>query len=162
MKPEIVTVGVYGFTEEAFFQSLVKAHIDTFCDVRLRRGMRGSTYAFVNSTSLQKRLKELNIRYVHFKELAPSQETRLKQKKIDDKSGTLKRTRTQLADSFIKAYEEQCLNDFDAIKFLETLGQQCHTAAIFCVEGEPEACHRSLVASRLAHDLDLQVTHLKP
>jgi hypothetical protein len=31
-----------------------------------------------------------------------------------------------------------------------------------CVERDPEACHRSLVASRLASEFGLTVTHLKP
>jgi hypothetical protein len=70
MKPKIVTIGVYGFDQESFFQALLNAKVDTFCDLRMRRGMRGSTYEFVNSSSLQKRLDELGIRYLHLKELA--------------------------------------------------------------------------------------------
>lgn len=31
-----------------------------------------------------------------------------------------------------------------------------------CVERDPEACHRSLVAARLASEFGLAVTHLKP
>jgi putative nucleic acid modification protein with dual OB domain len=59
MKPKIVTIGAYGFDKESFFQALLDAKVDTFCDLRMRRGMRGSTYAFVNSSSLQSRLGEL-------------------------------------------------------------------------------------------------------
>ncbi len=57
-KPKIVTIGVYGFDRESFFQALLDAKVDTFCDIRLNRGLRGSTYAFVNSKSLQRRLQE--------------------------------------------------------------------------------------------------------
>ncbi len=35
-------------------------------------------------------------------------------------------------------------------------------AALFCVESDPEACHRSLVADRLATRLRLSVVHLRP
>jgi hypothetical protein len=35
-------------------------------------------------------------------------------------------------------------------------------AALFCVERDPEACHRSLVAERLAADHGASVTHLRP
>jgi hypothetical protein len=73
MKPQIVTIGVYGFDKNSFFQALLDAKIDTFCDIRLRRGMRGSTYAFVNSASPQRRLSELGLRYLHIKDLAPNQ-----------------------------------------------------------------------------------------
>jgi hypothetical protein len=34
--------------------------------------------------------------------------------------------------------------------------------ALFCVEREPAACHRSLVAARLSRDLGLDVEHLGP
>ncbi|HEX9735328.1 MAG TPA: DUF488 family protein [Thermoanaerobaculia bacterium] len=68
----IVTIGVYGFDEEGFFLALTNAGVDTFCDVRRRRGLRGSTYAFANSRRLQDRLATVGIRYVHVKELAPS------------------------------------------------------------------------------------------
>ncbi len=30
---EIITIGVYGLTEEVFFNKLVDNHIDTFCDI---------------------------------------------------------------------------------------------------------------------------------
>ncbi len=42
---KLVTIGVYGFTPEAFFETLRLAGVDTFCDVRWRRGVRGHEYA---------------------------------------------------------------------------------------------------------------------
>jgi hypothetical protein len=54
------------------------------------------------------------------------------------------------------------LSNFDSGKFVEDLGTEVQTFALFCVEGEPNACHRSLVANRLAKDLELQVEHKKP
>ena len=35
-------------------------------------------------------------------------------------------------------------------------------SALFCVERDPEACHRSLVAGRLAAGHGLSVEHLRP
>ena len=162
MKPKIVTIGVYGFDQERFFNALLDAKVDTFCDIRRRRGMRGSTYAFVNSTSLQKRLSELGIRYLHLKSLAPGQEIRDKQKQADEKLGIAKRTRTTLGSTFIRAYEQECLSAFSTVEFFEQLGQDTRVISLFCVEREPEACHRSLAAKRMAQDLDLQVEHIKP
>ena len=34
--------------------------------------------------------------------------------------------------------------------------------ALLCVERDPEACHRSLVAERIAADYGLAVTDLRP
>ncbi len=42
------TIGVYGSTGNEFFQKLIDNNIDTFCDIRQRRGVRGAKYAFVN------------------------------------------------------------------------------------------------------------------
>lgn len=64
MALKIVTIGAYGFLEEAFFGALQAAGVDTFCDIRARRGIRGSLYTFANSTVLQRRLGELGIRYI--------------------------------------------------------------------------------------------------
>ncbi len=105
MKPKIVTIGVYGFDKDSFFEALLNANIDTFCDIRLRRGMRGSTYSFANSESLQRCLREMGIRYVHVKDLAPNQEIRKKQKQEDEKLGIAKRSRKGLGQEFIQAYE---------------------------------------------------------
>ena len=162
MKPTIVTIGVYGFDEQCFFQALLDAKIDTFCDIRLRRGMRGSTYAFANSTYLQKRLGESGIRYLHIKELAPNQSIREKQQLEDKKLGIAKRTRKELGQTFIKAYEHDCLANFDSGEFIKLMGQDAKVIGLFCVEREPEACHRSLAAQKLARDLNAGVMHIKP
>jgi hypothetical protein len=45
MAPRIVTIGVYGWVEEDFFRALVDVRVDLFCDLRARRGVRGSTCA---------------------------------------------------------------------------------------------------------------------
>lgn len=162
MKPGIVTIGVYGFDEQGFFQALLDAKVDTFCDIRMRRGMRGSTYAFVNSTYLQKHLGELGIRYLHVKELAPDQRMREKQQQEDKKLGIAKRTRKELGRTFIHAYEHDCLAHFDSSEFIERVGQDAKVIGLFCVEREPEACHRLLVSKRLEQGLGLQVIHIKP
>lgn len=159
---EISTIGVYGFKEEGFFKALVDAKIDLFCDIRMRRGMRGSTFAFVNSIYLQEKLRDLGIRYLHIKDLAPTQEIRDCQKAVDDQLGVLKSTRSQLGDAFVEAYKHKCLDKFDIKLFLESLDQDVNKVAFFCVEREPEACHRSLVSSHLESKLGIAAEHLKP
>src|SRR5512146_822054 len=119
---KLVTIGVYGTSETAFFDALKRAGVDTFCDIRWRRGVRGAEYAFVNSARLQRRLAELGIRYLHFQDLAPTPELRQKQYEADKAERTAKRKRTQLSDAFIQAYRQEHLAGFDAQKFLERLG----------------------------------------
>jgi uncharacterized protein (DUF488 family) len=155
-------MGVYGFHKQNFFQSLVDAHVDFFCDIRLRRGMRGSEYAFVNSTSLQKQLQEIGIRYMHFKSLAPIQAIRDKQKQEDEQSGIAKRSRKVLGQTFIHEYEKECLSHFDISTFVEQLGEGTKVICLFCVEQRPEACHRSLVAKHLSDNLKLSIYHIIP
>jgi uncharacterized protein (DUF488 family) len=163
MKPEMLfTIGVYGFSETAFFETMVEAGIDTFCDIRARRGLRGSTYSFANSKKLQARLGELGIRYLHFKDLAPSAAVRERQKLADQASGTQKRDRSVLGDEFIRGYQEECLCDLQARDLLIELGNSCKRVLFFCVEREPGACHRSLLANYLSESLQLPVKHLLP
>jgi uncharacterized protein (DUF488 family) len=158
----IVTIGAYGFDEEQFFRAIEQAGIDTFCDVRQRRGMRGSLYAFANSTRLQDRLRQLGIRYVHLKDLAPSDEIRAFQRAEDQRLSIAKRNREGLAESFVEAYRAQRLHDLDPLEFVRRIGPKARTVALFCVERRPEACHRSLLADFLARNLGARVEHLTP
>jgi uncharacterized protein (DUF488 family) len=159
---KLVTIGVYGFTPEAFFEALRRAGVDTFCDVRWRRGVRGREYAFANSGRLQQRLSELGIRYMHMRELAPSPALRQRQYAADKTEGVAKRKRAALSEQFVAGYRAERLAGFDSRKFAEDLGAEARVVALFCVEREPAACHRSLLAARLLEDLGVEVEHLKP
>lgn len=162
MKPKIVTIGVYGFDESSFFEALREADVDTFCDIRARRGLRGATYAFANSQRLQERLAELGIRYIHRKDLAPTKAIRDMQAEADKALKTAKRKRTILDGAFIDAYHTECLATFEPTSFLDDFEADTQVVALFCVEREPEACHRSLVAEKLAHALNLEVEDILP
>ena len=63
---------------------------------------------------------------------------------------------------FITGYREEHLAGFDSQKFVEQLGPGARMVALFCVEREPAACHRSLLAERLQQDLGVEVVHLTP
>jgi uncharacterized protein (DUF488 family) len=161
---KFITIGVYGFSEAAFFETLQQAGVDTFCDIRWRRGVRGAEYAFANSARLQKRLAELGIRYLRFGDLAPSPAVRQRQAEADKAQRIAKRKRAALSEVFIAAYRQERLSALDSRKFIEQLGTEARTVALFCVEREPAACHRSLLAERLQQDLGAQceVIHLTP
>jgi hypothetical protein len=130
--PKILTMGVYGSDEQQFFQALVDHGVTAFCDIRFRRGMRGSLYSFVNSKKLQERLSALGIRYVHYRELASDPSIRLKQKEEDDRSGNTKRARTVLSQSFVQEYTAQCLTQLNSDEFLTHFDDN-DTICLFCL-----------------------------
>jgi uncharacterized protein (DUF488 family) len=162
MPLKIVTIGAYGFDEQTFFNALAQAGVDTFCDVRFRRGVRGSIYAFVNSQRLQSRLAEEGIRYLHFRDLAPSVELRRRQALADKAVGVAKRQRHELSNEFVAGFHDECLANFSGKSFCERLDPKTRVAALFCVEREPAACHRSLLAARMREELGIEIVHLLP
>ena len=162
MSLKIVTIGVFGFSEEEFFQALQMASVDTFCDIRQRRGVRGATYAFCNSKRLQARLAEMGIRYLHRKDLAPTTAVRQIQYDADKANKVAKRKRTALGQAFISAYQEKVLADFEPQSLLDDLDIGAKVVALFCVEREPGACHRSLVADKLQQELEIEVEDIVP
>jgi uncharacterized protein (DUF488 family) len=158
---EFYTIGVYNSTEKVFFDKLTKNNIDTFCDIRQRRGVRGAKYSFVNSNRLQQKLNELEIKYGYIPELAPTSDIRSLQKEIDLEKGEKKRERHELSKVFIIEYKNGVLKHYDfetLIEKLEIAG--ANRVAFFCVEEFPEACHRSLVTDRLIGKYNYRVTHL--
>jgi len=160
MIERLFTIGVYGKTEEEFFRALTTARIDTFCDIRRRRGMRGSQYAFANAAYLQKMLAASGIAYRHSKNLAPSKELREVQSALDAKDRVQKRKRQELGEDFKRKYAEETLAGFDSRRFAEDLGPGASRVALFCVEANPAACHRSLLAEHLGKDWGVTVEHL--
>ena len=159
----IFTIGGYGFTEQSFTTALKEAGITAFVDVRQRRGMRGSKYAFLNSIRLQNLLSTLGIRYIHARDLAPTPDVRKTQKLDDQLESVNKRDRTHLSSSFTKKYREEVLDAFDPSRLIDALGD-AQAVALFCVEGPPTACHRLLAAEHLLHlcGNEEPVEHLRP
>ncbi len=159
---DFVTIGVYGWDADAFFAALQASGVDLLVDIRRRRGVRGSEYAFANSTRLQERLAELGIRYLHRIDLSPSDAVRKRQHAVDEEEHVARRQRTELSEAFKQAYQEEVLDRFDSRQFAADLGPETQLAALLCVEREPAACHRGLLAARLKQDLGVKVTHLTP
>ena len=159
--PAVATIGVYGFTAVAFLETLDAAGVGLLLDVRQRRGVRGSQYAWANAIRLQAALAEAGIAYRHHKELAPTTELRHLQYREDARQGVGKRSRVRLAPEYARRYIDEILErvDLEAIE----AGLPRHGAcALLCVERDPEACHRSLIAERLAAEHGVSVVHLLP
>jgi uncharacterized protein (DUF488 family) len=156
----VATIGVYGFERNSFLDALAGAGIELLLDVRQRRGVRGSEYAWANARRLQATLAEVGIGYTHLKELAPTTELRQLQYREDARLGEGKRARTSLAPEYVSRYTEEILDRVDLEPIVRWVGES--SATLLCVERDPQACHRSLIAARLQRDWGFAVEHLRP
>ncbi len=156
----IATIGVYGFDLDSFLATLAEAKIDHLVDVRQRRGVRGSDYVWANVRRLEAELGGAGVSYTHAKELTPTTELREVQYREDDRRGEGKRSRTVLAPEYARRYTAEILDRADLEPIVKWIGKS--SAALFCVERDPEACHRSLIAERLRRDWGFSVRHLRP
>jgi uncharacterized protein (DUF488 family) len=157
---EFVTIGVYGFDGPDFIRALKGADVGLVLDVRQRRGVRGSQYAWANAKRLQAALAQAGIGYSHLPELAPTTEMRQLQYEEDERKGEGKRSRSELAPGYVQRYTDEILDRVDLEPIVRFVGD--NRAALLCVERDPEACHRSLIAARLERDYGLPVAHLTP
>ncbi|MGE0066245.1 MAG: DUF488 family protein [Solirubrobacterales bacterium] len=157
--PTIATIGVYGHDADSFLAALAGAEVSLVLDVRQRRGVRGSEYAWANAKRLQDALAAAGIGYTHVKELAPSTELRELQYRADDRRGEGKRSRSVLAPEYVQRYEAEILGGAELEPLVNWIG--AGKAALLCVERDPEACHRSLIAARLRRDYGFAVEDLR-
>jgi uncharacterized protein (DUF488 family) len=157
----VATIGVYGWTLEGFLDALREADVELLVDVRQRRGVRGREYSWANAQRLQAGLAGAGIRYAHHAELAPTTELRQVQYREDDRLGVGKRSRAELAPEYAARYVDEILDHVDLDELVGELPVD-RASALFCVERDPEACHRSLVAARLADEHGVSVVHLRP
>jgi uncharacterized protein (DUF488 family) len=159
--PRIATIGVYEFDAPGFIETLDDAGVTQLIDIRQRRGVRGPQYAWANSQRLQRLVAENRIGYEYHPELAPDTELRHLQYREDDRRGVGKRSRVQLAPEYVREYTEEILD----LVPLEPLVRRLPVhgmGALLCVEATAQACHRSLVAARLAERFGFEVVHLEP
>ena len=175
MPEAIFTMGAYGFESEfgdgaeaAFFQALTDNQIDLFIDTRLRRGFMYGAYPYASKTLLIKRLGELEIGYAHLKnELAPTKDMMKLPREPDEPPG--------LSRAYVRRYNRDILgignerppgkSAIDAEQILAAARKQAERPnalrpLLFCVEAEPQFCHRSLAAAELARQLNVDIVNL--
>jgi len=155
----IATIGVYEHDAESFRLALDDAGIRLLVDVRQRRGVRGPLYTWANAQRLQRLLAGAGIAYAHHPELAPTTELRELQYREDAERGVGKRSRDRLAPEYIARYTDEILDRAPLHELLYEVSVR-GPAALMCVESEPAACHRSLIAARLAQRHGFAVRHL--
>ena len=158
----VLTVGVYGTNASNFFASLEDAGADILLDIRRRRAVRGPRYTFANARRLIAGLAQRSIAYRHIIDLAPDREMLALQHAADAGARILLSQRTELAPEYLARYVPQILDRFDFDALATTLAG-FRAPVLFCIERIPQACHRSLVAPRLARALAIDdVIHLIP
>jgi uncharacterized protein (DUF488 family) len=157
----VCTIGVYDWDPDAFLDALHRADVRLLLDLRQRRGVRGPQYAWANSVRLQRALTEAEVAYQHHPELAPTTELRHLQYAEDARQGVGKRSRRELAPIYRERYTREILDAVPLDSLLRELPGR-GAAALFCVEADPEACHRSIVAERLAAVHGVAITHVRP
>jgi uncharacterized protein (DUF488 family) len=123
--------------------------------------VRGARYAWANARRLQEALAEAGIAYRHHRELAPTTELRRLQYAADDRRGEGRRSRTLLDARYSERYVREILDRADLGALVAQLPADA-SSALLCVEADPEACHRSLVATRLHERHSVAVTHVRP
>jgi hypothetical protein len=159
--PRIATIGVYEFDATSFIRAIETAGVSRIIDIRQRRGVRGSEYAWANARRLQALLADSRIDYEHRRELAPTTELRRLQYSEDARQGVGKRSRVRLSREYIRRYTEEILDLAPLKPFVR--GLPVHgIGALLCVEATAPACHRSLVAERLADSFGFEVINLQP
>jgi uncharacterized protein (DUF488 family) len=134
--------------------------VNLLLDVRQRRGVRGAQYAWANAGRLEAALREAAIGYQHLPELAPTTAMRELQYAADAEKGEGKRDRTVLSPAYVERYTEEVLDPADLDPLIRFIGRS--RAALFCVERDAAACHRSLIAARIARDHGARIVNLRP
>ncbi len=158
----LVTIGVYGWDRRSFLAALDEADVRILLDVRQRRGVRGREYAWANSVRLQDALAGAGVEYRHHQELAPTTELRHVQYAEDARLGVGKRSRIELAPAYRERYSREILDGVDLAPIVRDELPYDGSAALFCVERDPEACHRSIIATRIAAEHGAVVHHIVP
>ena len=145
MIEKIVTIGAYGYDADRFFAALQGAGVDTFCDVRRRRGVRGSEYAFANRARLEARLAELGIRYVF----------------VGDSLGGRPDDPACYVDGRVD-YDRVREQPFfqRGIERVQAAHAQQSRVVLMCSEGKPEQCHRTKLIGETLVALGIPVVHI--
>ncbi|MEU4223091.1 DUF488 domain-containing protein [Nonomuraea sp. NPDC026600] len=120
-------------------------------------------YGFGGESFLQ-RLRHADVRLlldVRQRRGAPTTELRRLQYAEDDRQGVGRRSRRELAAEYTRRYTTEILDHADLTPIVSELPSS-GTAALLCVERDPEACHRSLLAQRLTEQHHVTIEHLRP
>lgn len=129
---------------------------------RARFGPEGLKLAhWANSKRLQAALRGAGIGYEHRSELAPTTAMRQLQYREDERRGVGQRSRVELAPEVKRRFRAEILDRSDLAALAAGLPDEGATA-LLCLEAEPAACHRSLIAERLEGEHGVEIGHIRP
>ena len=156
------TMGIYGTSRDSFLSTLEENKITDFCDIRLRRGLRGSLYKYGNAKELEATLEKMGIAYRHVQDLAPTNAIREKQFQADkERHISSGRQREEISPAYAAAYKKQVLDKFDLDAFMEEFATKARVV-LFCVEHDAKACHRGIVANAIKDRTGKSVPDITP
>ena len=157
----VATIGVHGFTAKRSSTVCVRPTWGGCWTCASVAECAAATTRGRTPRDCKRHSADADIEYRHHKELAPTTELRQLQYREDDRRGVGKRSRTQLAREYRERYVAEILDRADLDAVIAELPNERRPARM-CVEHDPEACHRSLIAERLAADYGIDMTHLRP
>ena len=155
----LATIGVYCFTADTFLQTLREAEVTCWWTSASVEGLRSALH-LGQRPALEALLAGAGIGYSHHRELAPTTELRQLQYREDDRMGVGKRSAISVP-GYVSGYVKEIL-DPAPLESLPAEAPRTGVMALFCVECSAAACHRSLIAQRLAERHGFTVTHLLP
>jgi uncharacterized protein (DUF488 family) len=141
----IMTIGYEGASIDQFLAALLSAGIENLVDVR---ELPLSRKAGFSKTRLREVLYSIGIKYTHLRPLG------------DPKAGR-QAARAGNYREFLKIYSAR-LEERDAQEALEYLTALCETerCCLLCYEADAAACHRKIVAERIAQQSATEIMHL--
>jgi uncharacterized protein (DUF488 family) len=142
----LATIGYEGVSPEGFDAALVSAGIELVVDVR---AVALSRRAGFSKKALAERLLAQGISYVHLRDLGDPKPGR-----DAARAGDLDRFR-RIYGAHLETSSAEC-----ALRQLTVLATSSRVA-LLCFEADAAACHRSIVAARIAKSRDLSIVHLK-
>ena len=143
--PTLFTIGYMGMRLEPFLQVMQQRRIELVLDTRWSAWSRNDGFC---QAPLCRALVSRRIVYRHRPDLGTSPELRHQQEADGDWA------------AFVAAYDAALTTHSELLKSVAASAKE-HRVCLLCAEHEPEHCHRSILAERLAEVAGLTIEHLK-
>jgi uncharacterized protein (DUF488 family) len=146
VRPEaICTIGYEGGTVDGFIGALKQARAELVLDIRAAPVSRKKGFS---KNQLTAHLSEAGIGYRHLRGL-----------------GTPKRGREAARAGDVETFERIFLEHMEEPEALLDLGEaialaQAQPVCLFCLERDPEHCHRLIVGNRMVRETGQELRHL--
>jgi uncharacterized protein (DUF488 family) len=144
MKP-LATVGYERATQAEVIERLKQAGVEVLIDVRAVAASRRAGFA---KSLLAASLKEAGIDYVHLRDLGTPKPGRIA-------------ARAGRADEMKQIFQDHLAEPAAQVQLAQAAEiARERKVALLCLEADPQACHRSIVAERIREQLGCPIEHL--